>query len=165
MGRTKRSVEQPDNDEEAASGGFSAAERAAMKERASELKSAGRRSSPAKKAADAQAVLTAIAALPEPDRALAMRIHAIITTTAPHLDPRLWYGMPAYACEGKIVCFFQSAQKFQTRYATLGFTDTAQLDDGPMWPTAFAVTDLTPDIEARIAALIDRASRTKRVPE
>jgi uncharacterized protein YdhG (YjbR/CyaY superfamily) len=93
----------------------------------------------------------------EPDRVLAERLHAIIKASAPTLSSKLWYGMPAYARDGKIVCFFQAAQKFKTRYATFGFNDTANLDDGAMWPTAFALTELTPDVEARIAALVQQA--------
>ena len=103
------------------------------------------------------AVLAKIAAMPEPDRALGERLHAIIKASAPGLSPRLWYGMPAYAKDGKVVCFFQSAQKFSTRYATLGFSDKANLDDGALWPTGFALTELTADVEARISALVTKA--------
>ena len=103
-------------------------------------------------------VLAAIAELPQPDRAMAERIHAIIESSAPGLTPRLWYGMPAYAKDGKVVCFFQSGQKFKTRYATLGFSDKARLDDGAMWPTSFALMDLTAAVEARIAELVRQAS-------
>ena len=102
-------------------------------------------------------VLATIAELPQPDRAMAERIHAIIEASAPGLTPRLWYGMPAYAKEGKVVCFFQSGQKFKTRYATLGFSDQANLDDGTMWPNAYALTELTAADEARIAALVQKA--------
>ena len=122
-----------------------------MKERARELKTA-------RNEADAERdVLAKIAELPEPDRALAERIHAIVKAGAPALSPRLWYGMPAYARDGKVVCFFQSAQKFKTRYATLGFSDRANLDDGAMWPTAFALTRLSAAEEKRIAALLEKA--------
>lgn len=103
------------------------------------------------------AVQRAIAAMPEADRVLAERVHAIVSAVAPTLSPRTWYGMPAYARQGKVVCFFQSASKFGTRYATLGFTDAARLDEGAMWPTAFAIAELTPDVEERIAALLGRA--------
>ena len=102
-------------------------------------------------------MLEKIAELPEPDRAMAKRLHAIVKATAPELSPRTWYGMPAYALDGKVVCFFQSAQKFKTRYATLGFNDSATLDDGAMWPTAFALTKLTPAEEARIGTLMKKA--------
>jgi hypothetical protein len=103
------------------------------------------------------AVLAAIAAMPDPDRAIGKRLHAIVMASAPSLSPRLWYGMPAYAKDGKIVCFFQSAQKFKTRYATLGFMHEAKLDEGAMWPTAFALREVTAAEEARIAALVKRA--------
>ncbi|NRQ37316.1 hypothetical protein HII36_36595 [Nonomuraea sp. NN258] len=137
--------------------GFTAEERAAMKEHAKELKAAARRS-PADKAAQAERdVLAKIAELPEADRVLAERVHAIVTAAAPALAPRLWYGMPAYALDGKIVCHFQSAGKFKTRYATLGFSDQAKLDDGAMWPAAFAVIDVTPEVEAQISELVKRA--------
>jgi uncharacterized protein YdhG (YjbR/CyaY superfamily) len=133
-----------------ASGGFTAEERAAMRERAREPKRAG--------AADGESeVLAKIAEMPEPDRALAERIHAIVKASAPELSPRTWYGMPAYARDGKVVCFFQSGQKFKTRYATLGFNDAASLDEGPMWPTAFALKRLTAAGEKRIAALVKKA--------
>lgn len=151
MGRSKRTV----NDDEQS--GFSAEERAAMRERAQELKAASRRSGHAKREEETNAVLAKIAELPEPDRAMASRLHSIITANAPTLAPRLWYGMPAYAKDGKVICFFQSAQKFNTRYATLGFSDAAQLDDGAMWSTAFALAELTPAVEAQIAALVRRA--------
>jgi uncharacterized protein YdhG (YjbR/CyaY superfamily) len=129
--------------------GFTAEERAAMRERARELK--------AGKADGESEVLAKIAELPEPDRAMAERLHALIKSSAPDLSPRTWYGMPAYAKEGKVVCFFQSAQKFKTRYATLGFSDKAKLDDGAMWPTSFALKELTAAEEARIAALVKTA--------
>jgi uncharacterized protein YdhG (YjbR/CyaY superfamily) len=131
---------------------FTAEERAAMKERAAEQKAARR-------GAEAEAdVVAKIAELPEADRTLAGRIHALVKATAPELAPRLWYGMPAYAKGGKVVCFFQAGQKFKTRYGTLGFSDTAQLDDGTMWPTAYALTELTAADEQRIAALVRRAA-------
>ncbi|GAB4575554.1 MAG: DUF1801 domain-containing protein [Anaerolineae bacterium] len=135
---------------------FSAEERAAMKERAKELKKQAR----AKKGkADGESdVLAKIAEMPEPDRAMAQRLHDLIKANAPDLSPKTWYGMPAYANQaGKVVCFFQSAQKFKTRYATLGFSDSAHLDDGAMWPTAFALMELTPAVEAQIIALVKKA--------
>jgi uncharacterized protein YdhG (YjbR/CyaY superfamily) len=141
----------------ATSEGFTDEERAAMKEHARELKTAARRGPRAAKADGEGDVLAKIAEMPEPDRAKAERLHAIITASAPALSPRTWYGMPAYAKDGKVVCFFQSAQKFKTRYATLGFNDAANLDDGAMWPVAFAVTKLTPADEARIGALVKKA--------
>jgi uncharacterized protein YdhG (YjbR/CyaY superfamily) len=140
-----------------ASKGFTDEERAAMRERAQELKAAGRRGPGAGKADGESEVLAKIAEMPEPDRAKGERLHAIIKASAPALSPRLWYGMPAYAKDGKVVCFFQSAQKFKTRYATLGFSDKANLDKGAMWPTAFALTELTAADEARIAALVKKA--------
>ena len=136
------------------SAGFTAEARAAMKARAAELKAAPRGG----KADGESAVLANLAAMPEPDRTLGERVHAIVKATAPALAPRLWYGMPAYTRGGKVVCFFQSAAKFKTRYATLGFQHDANLDDGPMWPTAFALTDLTPAVEARIAGLVKKAA-------
>ena len=135
--------------------GFTDEERAAMKDRAAELKSAAR--SGKKAADDESAVLEKIAEMPEPERAMAERLHAIVKTSAPNLAPKLWYGMPAYARDGKIVCFFQSAEKFKSRYATLGFNDAANLDDGTMWPTAYALMELTADDEARIGALVKKA--------
>jgi uncharacterized protein YdhG (YjbR/CyaY superfamily) len=137
--------------------GFSDDERAAMKERAQEVKTAARRGSAADKAAGAGDVLAKIAEMETPDRAMAERLHAVITASAPDLAPRTWYGMPAYAKNGKVVCFFQSAGKFKTRYATLGFSDKANLDDGEMWPTSFALKDLTAADEARIGELVKRA--------
>jgi len=131
--------------------GFTAEERAAMRERAKELKAAAGK-------ADGEAdVLAKIAEMPEPDRAMAEQVHAIVKASAPALSPRTWYGMPAYAIDGKVVCFFQSSQKFKTRYATLGFSDTAKLDEGAMWPTAFALKKLTIAEEARIRALLKKA--------
>lgn len=135
--------------------GFTAEEREAMKARAQEMKAEARASK--NRAEGESAALAAIAAMKEPDRALAKRVHDIVTTTAPDLLPKTWYGMPAYAQGEKIVCFFQSAQKFKTRYATLGFTATAKLDDGAMWPVAFALTKLTAAEETRIAALVKKA--------
>ena len=137
--------------------GFTAEERAAMKEHAQELKAAARRGPRAAKADGESDVLATIAELPEPDRAMAERIHAIIKVSAPALSPRTWYGMPAYAKDGKVVCFFQPAQKFNTRYATFGFSDKANLDEGAMWPTSFALKELTAAEEERIAALVKQA--------
>ena len=131
--------------------GFTAEERAAMRERAKELKAAAGK-------ADGEAdVLAKIAEMPEPDRVMAERLHAIVKASAPALSPRTWYGMPAYARGGKVVCFFQSSAKFKTRYATLGFSDAANLDDGAMWPTAFALKTLTGAEEERIVALVKKA--------
>jgi hypothetical protein len=141
------------------SGGFTDEERVAMRERAQELKAAARRGSRAGKADGESDVLAKIAEMPEPDRAMAARLHAIIKATAPALSPRTWYGMPAYAKDGKVVCFFQSAHKFKTRYATFGFSDKANLDEGAMWPTAFALKELTAADEARIGALVKKALR------
>ena len=137
--------------------GFTDEERAAMKERAQELKAEARAASRKNKAEGESAVLAKIAEMPEPDRAMAKRLHAIIKASAPALSPKTWYGMPAYAKDGKVVCFFQSAQKFNTRYATFGFSDEANLDEGAMWPTAFALTELTAADEARIGALVKKA--------
>src|SRR3989449_3336069 len=137
--------------------GFTDEERAAMKERTQELKAEARRGPRAKKADGESAVLAKIAEMPKPDRAIAKRLHAIIKASAPALSPKTWYGMPAYAKDGKVVCFFQSAQKFKTRYATFGFSDAANLDKGAMWPTAFALTKLTAAEEAKIAALVKKA--------
>jgi uncharacterized protein YdhG (YjbR/CyaY superfamily) len=133
------------------SSGFTDEERGAMKERVKELKAA------ADKADGESDLLTKIAEMPERDRAMGKRLHAVIKASAPALSPRTWYGMPAYAKDGKVVCFFQSAQKFKTRYATLGFSDAANLDEGTLWPTAFALTKLTADDEARIGALVKKA--------
>jgi uncharacterized protein YdhG (YjbR/CyaY superfamily) len=134
---------------------FTDEEQAAMKERAKEMKAEERANK--NKAEGENIALAAIAAMPEPDRAMAARIHEIIKANAPDLWPKTWYGMPAYARDGKVVCFFQPASKFNARYSTLGFNDTANLDDGAMWPTAFAVTDLTATEEAKIAALVKKA--------
>jgi len=139
--------------------GFTDEERAAMKERLQELKAAARRGPRADKADGDSAVIAKIAEMPEPDRAMGKRLHAIIKASAPALSPRLWYGMPAYAKNGKVICFFQSAQKFNTRYATFGFSDEAYLDEGAMWPTAFALKELTAAEEARIGALVKKAVR------
>jgi uncharacterized protein YdhG (YjbR/CyaY superfamily) len=135
--------------------GFTDEEKAAMRNRAQELKAEARAGKD--KAAGESAVLAAIAAMKEPDRAMAERLHAVIKASAPALSPKTWYGMPAYAKDGKVVCFFQAAQKFNTRYATLGFSDTANLDEGNMWPTAFALKELTATEEARIGALVKKA--------
>jgi uncharacterized protein YdhG (YjbR/CyaY superfamily) len=132
--------------------GWTAEERAAAKAYAQELKAEARGAN------DERAALAAIAEMPEPDRAMAKRLHSIIKASAPVLAPKTWYGMPAYAKGDKVVCFFQSAVKFKSRYATLGFNDPANLDDGTMWPVAFALTDMTADDEARIAALVQRAA-------
>jgi len=139
-----------------ASKGFTDDERAAMRERARELKATARQG--AGKASDESAVLEKIAAMPAPDRTMGERLHAIIKASAPQLSPKLWYGMPAYAKDGNVVCFFQDARKFKTRYATLGFSDKATLDEGQMWPTAFALKELTADDEARIGALVKKAA-------
>jgi uncharacterized protein YdhG (YjbR/CyaY superfamily) len=136
---------------------FSDQERGAMKERAQELKAAARRGPRADKADGESAVLAKIAEMPEPDRVMGERLHAVIKASAPALSPRLWYGMPAYAKDGKVVCFFQSAQKFNTRYATFGFSDAANLDKGALWPVAFALKELTATEEARIGALVKKA--------
>jgi uncharacterized protein YdhG (YjbR/CyaY superfamily) len=139
------------------SSGFSAEERAAMKERAQELKAQARADND--RQAGEKAVLAAIAAMEEPERGMCMRLHAIIRASAPVLAPKTWYGMPAYARDGKVVCFFQSGKKFSTRYSTFGFSDAANLDDGALWPTAFALTELTAAAEARIVALVKKAAR------
>ena len=135
--------------------GFTDEERAAMKARAQELKAEARAN---KNKADGETdVLAAIAAMPEPERAMARRLHEIIKASAPALSPKTWYGMPAYARDGKVVCFYQSAEKFKTRYASLGFSDEANLDEGALWPTAFALKELTAAEEARIVALVKKA--------
>jgi uncharacterized protein YdhG (YjbR/CyaY superfamily) len=131
--------------------GFTAEERAAMRERAKEQKAE------AQKADGERAVLAKIAEMQGPDRAMAERLHEIVKTSAPALSPKTWYGMPAYARDGKVVCYFQSAEKFDSRYATLGFSDEANLDEGPMWPTSFALKELTAAEEAKIGALVRRA--------
>jgi uncharacterized protein YdhG (YjbR/CyaY superfamily) len=140
------------------SGGFSTAERAAMKERAKELKAQGR--SGQKMADNEQAVLDAIAEMPVDDRAIAERIHAVVTSTAPDLLPRTWYAMPAYAKpDGKLICFFKAASKFDGRYAMLGFEDAANLDEDPMWPVVFAITEWTPAVEKKVSKLVQTAVR------
>ena len=131
--------------------GFTAEERAAMKERARELKAEAQRTD------GERSVLAKIAEMPETDRAMAERLHEIVKASAPALSPKTWYGMPAYAKDGKVVCFFQSAQKFNARYATFGFSDKANLDEGAMWPTSFALTELTSTEEERIGALVKKA--------
>jgi uncharacterized protein YdhG (YjbR/CyaY superfamily) len=148
--KNKQGVDKKDTQKSAnRTTGFTDEERAAMKERARELR--------ADKADGESAVLAKIAEMPEPDRAMAERIHAVVKASAPTLSPKTWYGMPAYAKDGKVVCFFQSAQKFKTRYATFGFNDTANLDEGAMWPTSFALKKLTAAEEAKIAALVKKA--------
>ena len=137
--------------------GFTDEERGAMKERAKELKASARRGSRADKADGESEVLAKIAEMTEPDRGMAERIHAVVKASAPDLSPRTWYGMPAYAKDGRVICFFQPAQKFKSRYAMLGFNDGANLDDGTMWPTSFALTKLTKADEKRIAALVKKA--------
>jgi len=131
--------------------GFSPEERAAMKERAEELKAEARGDD------GERALLAKIAEMRGADRAMAERLHALVTATAPELVPRTWYGMPAYAKDGKVVCYFQTAQRFNSRYATLGFSDKANLDEGDMWPTAFALRELTPAAEGRVVELLERA--------
>jgi uncharacterized protein YdhG (YjbR/CyaY superfamily) len=148
MNSTKKSVKSTARQ---ASTGLTAGERAAMRETIQERKAAARGAN------DEKAVLAKIADMPEPDRAMARRLHAIIRASAPALSPKTWYGMPAYARDDKVVCFFQSGQKFKTRYATLGFQDAANLDEGHMWPTAFALKGLTAGEEARIGALVKKA--------
>lgn len=157
MSPTRKSASEPASSGRADEG-FSAEERAAMKERARELKAdskSGRRADKALQ--DEKAVLDTIAALPDHDRALAERVHALVKASAPGLSAKLWYGMPAYAKDGKVVCFFQGAQKFSTRYATLGFSDKANLDDGDMWPAAFALVRMSPASERRITELLEQA--------
>jgi uncharacterized protein YdhG (YjbR/CyaY superfamily) len=137
--------------------GFTDEERAAMKERAQELKAEARRGPRVGKADGESDLLAKIAEMQGRDRAMATRLHALIKASAPALSPKTWYGMPAYAKDGNVVCYFQSAQKFKSRYATFGFSDEANLDDGAMWPTSFALTELTAAAEARIAALVKKA--------
>jgi len=139
------------------SGGFTDDERAAMKEHARELRTSARRGSRAAGTDGETDVLAKIAEMNGPDRVIAERIHAIVKASAPDLAPRTWYGMPAYARDGNVVCFFQPAQKFKTRYATLGFSDKADLDDGAMWPVTYALADLTAGAEAKISALVKKA--------
>jgi uncharacterized protein YdhG (YjbR/CyaY superfamily) len=137
--------------------GFTDEERAAMKAHAQELKASARRGPRAAKADGESDVLARIAEMPESDRVMAERVHAIVKASAPDLSPRTWYGMPAYAKDGNVLCFFKSAAKFKTRYATFGFSDKANLDEGAMWPTEFALKELTADVEARIGALVQKA--------
>jgi uncharacterized protein YdhG (YjbR/CyaY superfamily) len=141
----------------AAKKAFTDEERAAMRERAKEQKAAARRGPRASNADGESDLLAKVAEMPQPDRAMAERLHDLIKASAPALSPRTWYGMPAYAKDGKVVCFFQGAHKFKTRYATFGFSDKANLDEGSMWPTAFALNELTAAEEARIAALVKKA--------
>jgi uncharacterized protein YdhG (YjbR/CyaY superfamily) len=151
-----KAARKPDNSATATdnmSKGFTDEERAAMRERVKELKGAARGG----RGDDESAVLEKISAMPEPDRTMGQRLHALIKASAPELSPKLWYGMPAYAREGNVVCFFQDANKFKARYATLGFSDKASLDDGHMWPTSFALKELTAAEEARIGALVKKA--------
>ncbi len=138
--------------------GFSEEERGAMKQRLQELKTEGRRKSRAEEPDLESVVLAKIAEMPEPDRSMAERIHAIIKASAPFLTPRLWYGMPAYAKNGNVICFFQDARKFKTRYATLGFSDKAMLDDGELWPVAYAVKEMNAAVVERISALVKKAA-------
>ncbi|HTW06787.1 MAG TPA: DUF1801 domain-containing protein [Acidimicrobiales bacterium] len=140
-----------------ASGGFTGEERAAMKERAREVRAATRRGSNASKEDGESEVLAKIAEMQKSDRVMAERLHAIIRDSVPDLSPRTWYGMPAYAKDGNVICFFQSSQKFKTRYATLGFSDKAHLDDGTFWPTYFALMELTAANEAKVVALVKKA--------
>ena len=151
MNATEKTVKRTDTSAK----GFTADEKAAMKERARELKAEERASKD--RAAGEQDLLAKVAEMPAPDRAMAERIHAIVTASAPDLTPKTWYGMPAYARDGKIVCFFQAADKFKARYATFGFNEDAHLDDGSMWPTSWALTKLTAADEKRIAELVKRA--------
>ncbi len=136
---------------------FTEDETAAMEERATEAKASRSRSGKASKEEDAKAVIAKISTMDDADRVIAEKLHEVITTTAPELAPKLWYGMPAYARDGKIVCFFQDARKFKYRYATLGFQDTANLDDGAMWPTSYAVANLSKDVEEQVVALVKQA--------
>ena len=152
---TKKKTTRRASGKDGAGDGFSAEERAAMKDRARELKAA--RGAKGKQVSGEAEVLARIAEMSEPDRDLATRLHALIRATAPSLEPRTWYGMPAYAKDGKVLCFFQSGQKFKTRYATLGFSDQAHLDDGDLWPTSYALQALTPQVEAAIVALVKQA--------
>jgi uncharacterized protein YdhG (YjbR/CyaY superfamily) len=152
MATTKRTSTQSGG-----SGEWTAEERAAMKEHAAEIKRSGGKGA-AKAAEEAQACFDKIAEMPKPDRVIAERVHAIVTTTAPELTVKTWYGMPAYAQDGKVLCFFKPAEKFKARYATLGFSDVASLDDGSMWPTEFALTEITDADAKTIAALVKKAT-------
>jgi uncharacterized protein YdhG (YjbR/CyaY superfamily) len=136
---------------------FTDEERAAIKEYVEERKATARRGSKATRADGESDVLAKIAEMPEPDRSLAERVHALVTASAPELAPRTWYGMPAYAKDGNVICYLQNAQKFKARYATLGFSDKANLDDGAMWPNSYAIVELTPEVEERISALVRKA--------
>ena len=157
MTETKKPTKRATATDESAQG-WTDEERAAMKERAAELRTAKRRSGKADKATeDADAVLAKIAEMPQPDRGMAERVHAVVTASAPDLAPRLWYGSPAYAKDGKVIVFFQNQQKFKTRYATLGFSEDATLDDGDMWPSSYALLEITPAVEKQIAALVKKA--------
>lgn len=153
MSNTQKTVRAGDNETDA----FTEEERAAMKARAQELKTAGRRKSGADKADGERDVLAKFAEMPEQDRAMGERIHELVTAAAPDLVPRTFYGMPAYAKDGSVLCYFKPGSKFKMRYATFGFTDKAHLDDGAMWPTDFALTELTPADEARITELVKKA--------
>ena len=156
---TKKGTQQPARRTTGkASKGFTDEERAAMKERAREQKAAARRGPRAGKADGERDVLAKIAEMPQPDRVMAERLHALIKASAPALSPKTWYGMPAYAKDGKVVCFFQGADKFKSRYATFGFSDKANLDEGAMWPVAFALKELTAAEEKKIAALVKKAA-------
>jgi uncharacterized protein YdhG (YjbR/CyaY superfamily) len=154
---TKDGTKRSRTDTAGSGDGFTAEERAAMKERARELKAEARRGKD--RAAGEADLLAKIAEMPQPDRGLAERLHAIVTQTAPDLMPKTWYGMPAWAKDGKILCFFQPAAKFDARYASFGFNDTASLDAGAMWPTSWALTAMSPAEEKKIAALVKKAVR------
>ena len=153
MATTRKSAKSSTPADESAAG-FTDIERTAIKERAQELRTTKQGRG---KAADESAVLAKIAEMPQPDRGMAERVHAVVTANGPDLSPKLWYGMPGYAKGGKVICFFQSPQKFKTRYATLGFNEEANLDDGEMWPTAYALTEMTEAVEKKIAALVTKA--------
>ena len=157
MPARKPQVKDPPKSAKSTTGKFTAEERAAMKDRATELQADSRRGGKASKADGESDLLAKIADMQISDRVMAERIHAIVKETAPDLTPKTWYGMPAYAKDGNVLCFFRSAQKFKTRYATFGFSDQANLDDGAMWPTDFALKELTADEEARIDALVKKA--------
>jgi uncharacterized protein YdhG (YjbR/CyaY superfamily) len=148
---TKKATKKTTTRTSTTSKGFTPEERAAMRERAKELKASANR------AEGEKACLAAIGKMPQPDRAMGKRLHELITASAPDLAPKTWYGMPAYATDDKVICFFQSADKFKSRYATFGFNDTANLDQGPMWPTSFALKELTPDVEKKITQLVKKA--------
>jgi uncharacterized protein YdhG (YjbR/CyaY superfamily) len=158
MPARKSEVKDPPKSAKSATGKFTAEERAAMKDRAQELKADSRRGGRANKADGESDVLAKIAEMQKSDRVMAERIHAIVKETAPDLTPKTWYGMPAYAKDGNVLCFFRSAQKFKTRYATFGFSDKANLDDGDMWPTDFALKEMTAATEKKIAALVKKAA-------